>query len=88
MALLLGLERRFGRARHGRWAPRTLDLDLLLYGDYIIHERTVTLPHPRIQQRRFVLVPLAELNPRLVFPGGLSVAQALLMTEAQEVSRW
>jgi len=68
---LLELERRFGRDRsaaplHG---PRTLDLDLLLYGDDRIVEPGLTVPHPRLHERRFVLEPLAELDPSLEVPG-------------------
>jgi len=68
---LLELERRFGRDRsaappHG---PRTLDLDLLLYGDDRIAEPGLTVPHPRLHERRFVLEPLAELDPSLEVPG-------------------
>jgi 2-amino-4-hydroxy-6-hydroxymethyldihydropteridine diphosphokinase len=67
---LLAVEQRFGRVRvPGEHAPRTLDLDLLLYGDEVIDERGVTVPHPRLHERRFVLEPLAELTPGLVVPG-------------------
>jgi 2-amino-4-hydroxy-6-hydroxymethyldihydropteridine diphosphokinase len=67
---LLAVEQRFGRVRvpeeHG---PRTLDLDLLLYDDEEIEEPGLTVPHPRLHERRFVLEPLAELAPGLVVPG-------------------
>jgi 2-amino-4-hydroxy-6-hydroxymethyldihydropteridine diphosphokinase len=67
---LLALERRFGRVRTpGEHDPRTLDLDLLLYGDEEIEEPGLTIPHPRLHERRFVLEPLAELAPGLVVPG-------------------
>jgi 2-amino-4-hydroxy-6-hydroxymethyldihydropteridine diphosphokinase len=67
---LLAVEQRFGRVRvPGEHAPRTLDLDLLLYGDEVIDERGVTVPHPRLHERRFVLEPVAELAPGLVVPG-------------------
>jgi 2-amino-4-hydroxy-6-hydroxymethyldihydropteridine diphosphokinase len=66
---LLAVEQRFGRIRvPGEHAPRTLDLDLLLYGDEQIEEAGLTLPHPRLHERRFVLEPLAELDPGLVVP--------------------
>jgi 2-amino-4-hydroxy-6-hydroxymethyldihydropteridine diphosphokinase len=66
---LLDVERRFGRVRvPGERAPRTLDLDLLLYGDDAIHEPGLTVPHARLHERRFVLEPLAELAPGLVVP--------------------
>jgi 2-amino-4-hydroxy-6-hydroxymethyldihydropteridine diphosphokinase len=66
---LLAVERRFGRVRvAGERAPRTLDLDLLLYGDETIDEPGLVVPHPRLHERRFVLEPLAELAPRLSVP--------------------
>jgi 2-amino-4-hydroxy-6-hydroxymethyldihydropteridine diphosphokinase len=67
---LLALEQRFGRVRiPGERGPRTLDLDLLLYGGGVIDEPGLTVPHPRLHERRFVLEPLAELAPDLVVPG-------------------
>jgi 2-amino-4-hydroxy-6-hydroxymethyldihydropteridine diphosphokinase len=66
---LLTVEQRFGRVRiPGEHGPRTLDLDLLLYGDEVIDEPGLTVPHPRLHERRFVLEPLAELAPGLVVP--------------------
>ncbi len=67
--VLLAVERELGRERRERWGPRTIDLDLLLYGDEQLEEPGLTLPHPRLHERRFVLEPLAELNPGLVVPG-------------------
>ena len=67
---LLAVEQRFGRLRiPGEHGPRTLDLDLLLYGDEVIDEPGLAVPHPRLHERRFVLEPLAELAPGLVVPG-------------------
>jgi 2-amino-4-hydroxy-6-hydroxymethyldihydropteridine diphosphokinase len=67
---LLETERALGRSRDGpRYGPRTIDLDLLLYGDAEIDEPGLTIPHPRLHERRFVLEPLAELLPGLVVPG-------------------
>jgi len=67
---LLAVEQRFGRVRvPGEHGPRTIDLDLLLYGDEQIEAPGLTVPHPRLHERRFVLEPLAELNPGLVVPG-------------------
>jgi 2-amino-4-hydroxy-6-hydroxymethyldihydropteridine diphosphokinase len=67
---LLAVEQHFGRVRvPGKHAPRTLDLDLLLYGDERVAEPGLTVPHPRLHERRFVLEPLAELDPGLVIPG-------------------
>ena len=67
--VLLSVERRLGRERRERWGPRTIDLDLLLYGDEVIDEDGLTVPHPRLGERRFVLEPLADLAPKLVVPG-------------------
>jgi 2-amino-4-hydroxy-6-hydroxymethyldihydropteridine diphosphokinase len=68
--LLLAVERSFGRIRTpGEHGPRTLDLDLLLYGDEAIDEPELHVPHPRLHERRFVLEPLAELSPGLLVPG-------------------
>jgi 2-amino-4-hydroxy-6-hydroxymethyldihydropteridine diphosphokinase len=70
LELLLAVEQRFGRVRvAGEHAPRTLDLDLLLYGHDEIDEPGLIVPHPRLHERRFVLEPLAELAPGLVVPG-------------------
>jgi 2-amino-4-hydroxy-6-hydroxymethyldihydropteridine diphosphokinase len=70
---LLAIERSLGRERrepgHVRWGPRTIDLDLLVYGDATVDEPGLTVPHPRLHERRFVLEPLAELDPGLVVPG-------------------
>ena len=67
---LLEVERTLGRMRDGaRFGPRTIDLDLLLYGSEMVAEPGLTVPHPRLHERRFVLEPLAELEPGLVVPG-------------------
>ncbi len=67
---LLALERELGRTREGpRFGPRTVDLDLLLYGAVLLDEPGLTLPHPRLHERRFALEPLVELDPELVVPG-------------------
>ena len=67
--VLLAVERRLGRERGQRWGPRTIDLDLLLYGDEVVDETGLTIPHPRLHERRFVLEPLADIAPKLVVPG-------------------
>jgi 2-amino-4-hydroxy-6-hydroxymethyldihydropteridine diphosphokinase len=67
---LLGIERRLGRTRAGpRFGPRTIDLDLLVYGDARIDEPGLEVPHPRLHERLFALEPLADLDPDLVVPG-------------------
>ena len=75
--LLLGVERELGRVRTERWGPRTIDLDLLVFGDETIDEPGLRVPHPRLGERRFALEPLAELAPDLVVPGLGRVADAL-----------
>jgi 2-amino-4-hydroxy-6-hydroxymethyldihydropteridine diphosphokinase len=75
---LLDVERRLGRERVGaRWGPRTIDLDLLLYGEETIDEPGLVVPHPRLMRREFVLKPLAELVPSLKIPGDGTVQEAL-----------
>ena len=83
--VLLDVERRFGRDRamEVRWGPRTLDLDLLLHGDLVRDEPGLTLPHPRLHERRFVLEPLADLDPALVVPGRGTVAELLASLDAR-----
>lgn len=75
---LLETERELGRVRtRVRWGPRTIDLDLLIYGRQVIDEPDLTVPHPRLHERRFVLEPLAELEPDLVIPGHGRVSAVL-----------
>lgn len=79
---LLGVERELGRTREGpRHGPRTIDLDLLVYDDRVIDEPGLVVPHPRLAERRFVLEPLAELDPDLVVPGRGRVADLLSRLE-------
>ena len=65
---LESVERELGRNTKGDWAPRTIDLDILFYGDQVYESRRLKIPHPEIERRRFVLEPMAELNPGLVHP--------------------
>ena len=75
---LLAVERELGRTREGpRYGPRTIDLDLLLYGDEQLDEPGLTVPHPRLHERRFVLEPLAELAPDAFVPGQGQVQELL-----------
>ena len=75
--VLLDVERRLGRERRERWGPRTIDLDLLVYGDEAIDEPGLTVPHPRLHERRFALEPLADLDPELELPGRGTVSELL-----------
>ena len=71
LAALQAIEQAHGRVRTIRWGARSLDLDILLYGDRRIATASLTIPHPELQQRNFVLYPLAEIaGPHLVLPGG------------------
>jgi len=75
---LLHVELQLGRVRDGtRWGPRTVDLDLLVYGDDVVDEPGLRVPHPRLHERRFALDPLAELDPALVVPGQGTVSALL-----------
>lgn len=79
------IERAHGRKRTIRWGPRTLDLDILLYGDQTVCQDQLVVPHPRMTERAFVLLPLAELAPDLIVPGtGRSVSRLVEQTEGKE----
>lgn len=82
------IEKRFGRdrAKEQRWGPRTLDLDLLAYDDAVINQPDLTLPHPRLFERAFVLVPLAEIAPDRMI-AGRSVASALAQLSTEGIER-
>jgi len=84
---LLQLEAQQGRVRSVPNAARTLDLDLLLFDARVIHEPGLDVPHPRMHERAFVLVPLAELDPKLNIPGRGTVADLLPLVAGQDVAR-
>jgi 2-amino-4-hydroxy-6-hydroxymethyldihydropteridine diphosphokinase len=78
LAEILEIEREFGRERKERWGPRTLDLDILYYGDKVIAESDLSIPHPRIAERKFILTPLAEIAPTFTDPASRKTIVTLL----------
>lgn len=87
LAALLRIEARHGRNRTFKNAPRSLDLDLLLYDGLIMHESGLTLPHPRMTERAFVLAPLAEIAAEALIPGHGSVAACLARIDLVDIHR-
>ncbi len=85
---LLRIEILFGRERKERWGPRILDLDLLFYGDLIVETPLLTLPHPRICERRFVLEPSAEIVPSKVHPARQKTVAELLRELNESEGHW
>lgn len=78
---LLAIELHFGRVRDIKWGPRSIDLDLLLFGNQQVNTPHLTLPHPRIQDRKFILIPLVEIAPNTLHPIlGKSVKELLALT--------
>lgn len=85
---LLAVEAKFGRVRQERWGPRSLDLDFLLYDDLILNNPTLTLPHPRLRERAFVLVPLAEIASNWVEPvSGKAIAELVQAVDCSGVEK-
>jgi 2-amino-4-hydroxy-6-hydroxymethyldihydropteridine diphosphokinase len=66
--LILYTEKSLGRIRNEKWAPRTIDIDILFFNDEIIHQENLRIPHPHLHERRFVLIPLNEILPSLIHP--------------------
>ena len=84
---LLEIEQRHGRLRGVRNGPRTLDLDIAVYGDRVVAEPGLVIPHARVQERAFVIVPLAEVAPQLVVPRLGPIARLLERTDTGSVTR-
>ena len=84
---LLEIEQQFGRVRRERWGPRTLDLDILFYGDLVINTSHLKIPHPRLRERAFVLVPLNEIAPDWIDPlSKKTIAQLVKSIDCSGVS--
>jgi 2-amino-4-hydroxy-6-hydroxymethyldihydropteridine diphosphokinase len=79
LAILLEVELEMGRKRKERWGPRSLDLDILFFGNEIISEENLEVPHPRLAERKFVLIPLSEIAPSYVHPVFQKTIQQLLL---------
>lgn len=88
LATLLKIEAQFGRTRQNRWGPRTLDLDLLLFDNLVLDTPTLQLPHPRMAERAFVLVPLAEIAPNWIEPvSGKAIRELVQAVDCSGVRR-
>ncbi len=83
---LLSIEGEIGRTRDARWGPRTLDLDILVFGSERHDEPGLSVPHPEFERRRFVLVPLLEIWPDVRLPSGVTGTTALAAVEDQDVA--
>jgi 2-amino-4-hydroxy-6-hydroxymethyldihydropteridine diphosphokinase len=90
LAFVKGMEREMGRQPSGRWGPRLIDIDILLYGDLVLQTPDLVIPHPRLAERAFVLVPLAEIAPDVVHPVYKQTIQVLLARAPgrEGVRRW
>ncbi len=85
---LLDIEAKFGRVRTLHWGPRSLDLDLLLFDNIILNTPKLVLPHPRMRQRAFVLMPLSEIAPNWIEPvSGKAVTELLQAVDCSEVNK-
>jgi 2-amino-4-hydroxy-6-hydroxymethyldihydropteridine diphosphokinase len=86
LKILLKIENKFGRVRNEKWGARTLDLDILLYGNQVINTPGLQIPHPRMRDRAFVLVPLAEIAPDWVEPvSGFAIKELVKDVDCSEV---
>jgi 2-amino-4-hydroxy-6-hydroxymethyldihydropteridine diphosphokinase len=79
------IEDAHGRIRNVRWGPRTLDLDILLYGSRMMNTKKLTIPHPEMKIRNFVLTPLADIEPDLVLPDGSILSSLLKNNQLKEI---
>ena len=79
------IENQHGRIRKERWGPRTLDLDILIFGKEIIQDKNLTVPHPEIEKRPFVLVPLAEIDSNCSIPGVGMISDLLAVNDQKDL---
>lgn len=84
LAHLMAAERALGRVRTERWGPRTIDIDLLLFGDQQVSTPVLTVPHPRLHERAFVLVPLLEIAPSLPYQAALAALEEQGVTPCRD----
>ena len=85
LAQLQAIEIKMGRQPSEKWGPRSIDLDIILYGNQILREADLIIPHPYAEQRLFVLIPLQEINPEIVFPdSGMSIREVLIRVLGRE----
>ena len=84
LSALLNIESTMGRTRKEKWGPRLIDLDLLFYGNLILGKKGLTLPHPEIQKRKFVLIPMSEIAESLVHPTLKKTIKTLLQESSDE----
>lgn len=87
LVAVLEVEREGGRVRRERWGPRTLDIDVVWYDSVTVSEPDLEIPHPRLEERRFVLEPLSELAPDLLLPSGRTIGEALARVAVQRVEK-
>lgn len=81
---LLNIEIKMGRQRQEKWGPRIIDLDILVYGDEVIDSPELKIPHPYMHERLFVLIPLMEIEPDFIFPGGTKIKEVLASAIARD----
>lgn len=85
LSFIAEIENRYGRVRAKRWGPRTLDLDILLYDKLTVSTPELTIPHPYLEKRDFVLIPLAEIEPKLILPSGRKINDAIAALKEKHI---
>ncbi|MGI6488207.1 MAG: 2-amino-4-hydroxy-6-hydroxymethyldihydropteridine diphosphokinase [Syntrophothermaceae bacterium] len=77
LTVIQNIEKRMGRVRSEHWGPRLIDIDIILFGEQVISSRNLTVPHPYLEQRAFVLIPLLEIAPEIHLPGAGNLQETL-----------